>query len=100
MSWHAYLKSWGGALGTASLTYFAQGWYRWAGKGKNIVALPSRVHPDDLEKIKHWNGKGILLLNAVDMTPEPLIDEAIALCEARKERFVERGYRSGLLTFE
>ena len=89
----------GRSIGAASLTYFAQGWYRWAGKGKKIVAPPNRTQLDDLENIKRWDGEGILVVNAVDMGTEPSIDEAVELYETRKKRFVERGYRSGLLIF-
>jgi hypothetical protein len=71
----------GRSIGTASLTYFAQSWYRWAGKGKTMVALPDRIQPQALEGIKRWNGRGILLLPAVDMTPEPSIDEAVKIYE-------------------
>ena len=33
----------GRSIGTATLTWFAQGWYRWAGKGEKVIAIQAAL---------------------------------------------------------
>lgn len=86
----------GGCLGAARLVYHAQGWYRWAGKGKRLQRMPPRITPEYLAAIDQWDGTGIFLMTAPLLNDDPLIERSVAIYEARRDAAVG-GRQSGLL---
>jgi hypothetical protein len=87
----------GGAIGAGQLLYQAQGWYRWAGKGKRIQWMPCPFTALDEQRIAAWSGEGILILPGVELNGRPDIDWAVATYERRKAASEARFYSSGML---
>ena len=90
----------GECVGAATLVYFAQTWYRSAGKGKKIVNMPQRLEPKNIEALNSWTGDGIMILPALEMNSDPAIDKAILIYETRKDIEAQYNIRSGLLLEE
>jgi hypothetical protein len=87
----------GSCLGAARLVYDAQGWYRWAGKGKRLQSMPARVGSETLAAIDAWNGEGLLLVSSPVFGPDPLIEKSVDIYQARRDAEVVGGRQSGLL---
>lgn len=90
----------GSCLGAARLVYEAQGWYRWAGKGKRLQRMPVRMTSDDLSTIEQWDGTGLLLMNAPVLNEDPVIEKSVAIYETRRDAVKSGGRQSGLLGYD
>ena len=91
----------GECIGASLLLYEAQGWYRWAGKGKQIKHLPIRMEPEQLnvieKTINQWDGKSIFLMSAVEFHEETSIEKAVQNYEARRDAAQNYWFLSGLI---
>jgi hypothetical protein len=86
----------GSCIGAAHLMYQAQGWYRWAGKGKRLVSAPNGVPSEDFSAIDQWDGTGILLISAPTLNDDPIIDKSVTIYESRRDA-ARGGRQSGML---
>lgn len=87
----------GRTIGACHLLTWAQYWYRWAGKGRQIKSITSFSLQAAEESISAWSGQGILVIPSVELTEAPLILEAVNAYERRKRVLVSSAFRSGLL---
>lgn len=88
----------GGCLGTAHLVFQAQGWYRWAGKGKRLQSMPFRIGPEHLSAIDQLDGSALFLVNAPSLSENATIERSVTIYESRRDSVMSGWRQSGLLS--
>jgi SEC-C motif len=87
----------GRLIGACHLLVWSQIWYRWAGKGLRIASVPESFGRSAREAIDHWDGRGIFIVPAVELTKDESIEKAVTAYDERREKQKVGIARAGLL---